>query len=87
MAEMPSLAAVVAEAYRNKLIDDNQALAAMKLSEKDINEWIKTNKKLNKLKLYEWSLVMISLTDLQACLLPTNLPSFLVKTCPVSGQI
>ncbi len=48
MAEMPSLAAVVAEAYRNKLIDDNQALAAMKLSEKDINEWIKTNKKLNK---------------------------------------
>ena len=48
LAEMPSLAAVVAEAYRNKLIDDNQALEAMKLSEKDINEWIKTNKKLNK---------------------------------------
>ena len=48
LEEMPSLAAVVAEAYRNKLIDDNQALAAMKLSEKDINEWIKTNKKLNK---------------------------------------
>ena len=48
LAEMPSLAAVVAEAYRNKLINDNQALEAMKLSEKDINEWIKTNKKLNK---------------------------------------
>lgn len=48
LAEMPSLAAVVAEAYRNGLIDDNQAIEAMKLSEKDINDWIKTNKKLNR---------------------------------------
>jgi hypothetical protein len=48
LEEMPDLASIVAEGYRNNLLTDDQALSSMKIAERYIEEWVKENKNLNK---------------------------------------
>ena len=47
LEEMPDLASIIAEGYRNHLITDDQALSAMNIVEKSIENWIKENNKIN----------------------------------------
>jgi hypothetical protein len=48
LEEMPDLASIIAEGYRNNLLTDNQALSSMKIVEKSIEEWVKQNNVLNR---------------------------------------
>lgn len=45
--EMPSLASIIVESYRKKLISEEDAIKSLSLVEKDIKDWIKSNEKLN----------------------------------------
>lgn len=47
LEEMPDLASIIAESYRNNLITDDQALSAMNIVEKSIENWIKENNRIN----------------------------------------
>ena len=48
LEEMPKIAAIISEGYRNNVITENEALSGMKLVEIDIKKWIKNNNILEK---------------------------------------
>lgn len=48
LEEMPRIAAIISEGYRNNIITENEALSGMRLVESDIKKWIKNNNILEK---------------------------------------
>jgi hypothetical protein len=48
LEEMPDIASIIAESYRNHLITDNQAMTALDIAKKSIENWIKDNNKIHK---------------------------------------
>jgi hypothetical protein len=48
LKEMPDLASIIAEGYRNNLLTDEQALSSMKIVEKSIEDWVKQNNNFNR---------------------------------------
>lgn len=48
LEEMPDLASIIAEGYRNNLLTDEQALSSMKIVEKSIEDWVKQNNNFNR---------------------------------------
>jgi hypothetical protein len=48
LEEMPDMASIIAEGYRNHLLTDDQALSGMNIVEESIKTWIKENNKLNR---------------------------------------
>lgn len=47
--EMPRIASIIAEGYRNNVITEYEALSGMRLVENDIKKWIQSNNYLDKL--------------------------------------
>ena len=45
--EMPDIASVICEGYRNNLLTENQAMSGMNLVKKEIVYWINENNKLH----------------------------------------
>jgi hypothetical protein len=48
LEEMPRIAAILSEGYRNNVITENEALSGMRLVENDIKKWIRNNNILDK---------------------------------------
>jgi len=48
LEEMPNIASIIAESYRNNLITENEALSGMCNVEDSITDWVKENNKLNR---------------------------------------
>ena len=48
LEEMPDMASIIAEGYRNHLLTDDQALSGMNMVEDSIKNWIKENNSLNR---------------------------------------
>jgi len=46
--EMPRIASIIAEGYRNNVITEFEALSGMRLVEDDIKKWIKNNNVLDR---------------------------------------
>ena len=48
LEEMPRIAAIISEGYRNNIITEYEALSGMILVENDIKKWIRNNNTLDK---------------------------------------